>query len=299
MSQQEALARRNLIIQRLRRSPCTFQELADYLQKNAEVEDLNIRMSKRTLRRDLDQILSLYGIDIIFDFNQQVYRIASDATNNANERILEAYDMLRALNLGESLSGQVLFEKRRPKGTEHFYGLLHAIKNHRLTSFTYEKYWEGIFTRRVLAPYALKEFKGRWYVVGIEEGSNSLKTFGLDRISELEIVGRFQPLQGIDVEDFFKDSFGIFVGDGQAEEIVLSFPKTQAPYIKSYPFHASQRVLIDNDEEFRIALYVKPTYDFIMELMAHHGTLKVVAPDHLRERITTAAEQIKQLYAAD
>jgi len=49
--------------------------------------------------------------------------------------------------------------------------------------------------------------------------------------------------------------------------------------------HESQETLIDNDEEFRIHLKVKLTYDFIMELLSQSENMKVIAPEHLKNRL--------------
>ena len=56
-------------------------------------------------------------------------------------------------------------ESSKPKGTENLYGLLHAIKNHLIISFKYYKYWEDELSERRVEPYALKEFKNRWYLI--------------------------------------------------------------------------------------------------------------------------------------
>ena len=63
------------------------------------------------------------------------------------------------MNLTDRLSKHIHFEKRKPQGTEHLYGVLHAIKNQIQIKFVYQKYWEDELTERIVEPYALKEFK--------------------------------------------------------------------------------------------------------------------------------------------
>ena len=49
--------------------------------------------------------------------------------------------------------------------------------------------------------------------------------------------------------------------------------------------HESQVTSIDNEVEFRIKLNVKITYDFIMELLSQSGNMKIIAPNHLKEKM--------------
>jgi proteasome accessory factor B len=58
------------------------------------------------------------------------------------QRRLEAYDLFNSLNLAKDIQPNVHLEQRRPQGTEHLYGLLHAIGNRRQITFSYHKFWE-------------------------------------------------------------------------------------------------------------------------------------------------------------
>ena len=81
------------------------------------------------------------------------------------QRMMEAFDMFNSLNLAQDLTPFIHLEKRRPQGTENLYGLLHAIKNRLQIKFTYQKFWEEELSQRLAEPYALKEFKNRWYIM--------------------------------------------------------------------------------------------------------------------------------------
>ena len=129
MSKKESISRYNLIIKKLRKNPATFDEIKDYLKRESELQEYNFMVSKRTFQRDLDDIRSLFNIDIKFDFSRKVYLIAEGDELFVNDRILEAFDTFNALNVTDRLSKFIYFEKRRPQGTENFYGLLHSIKN--------------------------------------------------------------------------------------------------------------------------------------------------------------------------
>lgn len=287
MSKRESISRYNLIIKKLRKHPATFNEIDDYLTLESELQSYKFNVSNRTFLRDLEDIRSIYNIDIQYDFSRKVYSIDLDQQPEVNERIMEAFDTFNALNISDRLSDYIHFEKRRPQGTENLFGLLHAIKNKLQISFTYQKYWENRLTERVVEPYALKEFKSRWYILAMDLKDNQVKSFALDRLTQLEISKKqFKFPHDFDVNEHYRYCFGIIGSNGkEPQEVVLSFTPFQGNYIKSLPLHESQKVEIDNDVELRIQLKIIITLDFIMELLSYGENVKVIKPDSLIDKM--------------
>lgn len=288
MSKREYILRYLLIIRKLRnRRQATFKEINDFLILESELQSYKLSISKRTFQRDLNEIRSLFNVDIQYNFSDKVYYIAVDEQQDINNRMLEAFDMLNSLNIAEDLSPYIYLEKRRPLGTEHLYGLIHAIKNRFLIRFTYQKFWEDEVTHRTAEPYALKEFKGRWYVLANDRKDNTIKTFGLDRISQLEISRElFKYPENFNINEYFKYCFGIITSpDTEPEEIVLSFEPVQGKYIKSFPLHETQKVIVDNEEKLQIKLKLHITHDFIMELLSFGDTVKILKQESMKSEI--------------
>ncbi len=298
MSKRESLARYTLIIQKLRKSPATFHQISDYLALESEVHAYNYVVSKRTFQRDLDDIRSLYDIEIRFDYSRRVYYIESDEQTAAKERILEAFNTFNALNLADRLSDHIHFEKRKPLGTEYLYGLLHAITHRLQVAFVYQKYGDGESTLRTVEPYALKEHKNRWYLLASDLGDQKIKSFALDRFSSLELSNkRFLYPVDFSVHQHYKHCFGIISPNGpKPEEIILSFDPFQGKYIKSMPLHESQEILIDNDTELRVKLTLYITHDLLMELLSYGSTLRVIAPESLVKEMRTTCENMLKHY---
>ena len=298
MKKRESIARYSIIINKLRRHPANFKEISDYLGRESKMQEYNFNVSKRTFQRDLEDIRSLYNIDIQYDFSRKVYYIDYDDQPDMNARILEAFDTFNALNLSDRLSNHIHFEKRRPQGTEHLYGLLHAIRNQVQIRFVYRKFWEDNLTNRVVEPYAVKEFRNRWYVLGRDMNDHQVKSFALDRLSELDITKKkFQLPVDFNVNDHYRYCFGIISpNDDKPEEVVLSFNAFQGKYIKSLPLHESQQVLIDNDQELRVQLTLFITHDFFMELLSYGANLKVLKPTRLVNDIKKSLEATLKQY---
>lgn len=298
MSKRESIARYNLIIKKLRKHPANFEEISDYLAFESELQEYNFNISKRTFQRDLEDIRSIYNIDIQYSFSRKEYYIDFDEQSQANERILEAFDIFNALNVTDRLSKHIHFEKRRPQGTENLYGLLHAIKNHLQIKFTYQKYWDDVLTNRNAEPYALKEFRNRWYILANDLKDNQVKSFALDRLTDLEITKRkIQFPNDFNVNEHFKYCFGIISPNKhKPEEVILSFHPFQGKYIKSLPLHESQEILIDNEEELRVKLTLFITHDFFMELLSYGDSLSVIKPESLIDELKSTFQKLLKYY---
>ena len=288
MQKPKYFLRYGFIIQKLRNcKEATFKEIKDYLERQSELSDYDLNISRRTFDRDKNEILSLFNVLIEYNASRKVYYIADDDQSGINDRMLEAFDMFNSLNMSDSNAPYIIFEKRKPQGTEHFYGLLHAIKNRLLIKFTYTKYWNDDISERSVEPYALKESGYRWYLISKDKKEGKIKTFGLDRMSELEILKqKFVYPKDYNPNDDFRFSFGIITNSAkEPNEIILSFDPFKGKYIKSFPLHASQQVLVDDKNELRIKLNVHITEDFIMEILKFGDEVKVLSPKSLINQI--------------
>jgi len=287
MATKESIKRYHLIINLLKRKPSTLEQVKDYLSDESQIRGCDFNISDRTFKRDCENIATIYGIDIVYDKSARIYKINEEILQEVDSRIMEAFDYIDALGVSQNISKHVLFENRRPQGTENMYGLLHAIKNQLLISFSYQKYDETESTHRNAEPYALKEFKYRWYILAKDLKDNTIKTFALDRLSELEITKQsFIKPHNFSPDSYFKNSFGVVTNaEEKPEEIILSFDAFQGKYIKSLPFHHSQQILIDNEKELRIKLTLNVTYDFVFEILSRGQHVKVIGPQRLIDEL--------------
>jgi proteasome accessory factor B len=305
MSKRGYISRYLLILKKLKVKPySTYEDLQAYIENQFDYlqmqdDTLNIGFSKRTLQRDLKEIRNVFGIDIEYSKSQKGYFISQNENENMNfQRMMEAFDMFNSLNLAQDLTPFIHLEKRRPQGTENLYGLLHAIKNRLQIKFTYQKFWEEEVSQRLVEPYALKEFKNRWYIMAKDSKDNNIKSFALDRLTNLEITGQtYQYPDNYSIEQSYRYCFGIISpNDEEPQEIILSFDPFQGKYIKTLPLHDTQQVLVDNDEEMKIKLKLCLTHDLVMELLSFGDNMKVVEPKSLADQIKQAHQKAYRQY---
>jgi len=289
------LQRYLIIIQQVKRNRyIDIDTLINSVQNQLTYYDAtdNVGVSKSTIRRDLREIRDRFCIDIAYSKAYNGYYIPDDEGQSDIEMMLESLNLLGILYVDKKLPQFVFTEKRKPKGMEHLPQLIQAIKNSWVTEFFYLKYDNSLSHIRKVEPYALKEFKGRWYLLAMEidgrpEEHGCIKTWGLDRIQNLLVTRKqFWKRPEYDIEQEFAHSFGICSDkDKEAEEVILSFSPMGGKYNESFPLHESQETIIDNERELRIRLKVKLTYDFIMELLSQSQNMRVIAPAHLRDAL--------------
>jgi predicted DNA-binding transcriptional regulator YafY len=290
MAKQDYIFRYLTIVKKLRRSgEATFREINEYLGKESEFLDRPLSVSNRTFIRDLNEIRELFKVDIRFDFSKGVYFIAEDQQSDLNNRMIESVDTINSLKMVSDITRFMFFEKRRAHGTHHFHGLLHAIKNHIVILLVHQKFDSDEPKERQVEPYALKESKGRWYLLAKDRNDRRIKTFGLDRILDFRNTpNRFDYPVNLDANELFRYCFGVINPDMvEPEEIILSFEPEQGKYIKSYPIHDSQKILTDNARELRVKLTLFITHDLVMEILSYGMAVKVVSPDKLISQVTS------------
>ena len=282
------------VIDRLRSRPCSFNELQEHVMHKLEQDDIDttFEYAIRTFERDKKDITTLFGIVIQYNRKEKTYAInEAEIEDQSVTRMIDAFSIHQALQEGNKLSPSVFLEKRKSLGTEHIHGIIHAIQNLYLLQFTYQKHWEDFSTKREVKPIAIKESQQRWYLVALDKKNDVVKTFGLDRISNLKITDtKFKPF-AYNVEKEFQHAFGVETYS-TAEKVVLEFSKQQGNYIKTFPLHESQSITSETGDFVTFEMYINLTHDFIMELLRYANNVKVLTPESL---IATMKERIKQM----
>ncbi len=286
------------VIDRLRSRPSSFNELQEHVLRKLENDDIDttFEYAIRTFERDKGDIATLFGIVIQYDRKDKTYSIdETEIEDQSITRMIDAFSIHHALQEGNKLSPSVFLEKRKSLGTELIYGIIHAIQNRYILQFTHQKHWEDFTTEREVYPIAIKEAQQRWYLVCLEKSTQIVKTFGLDRITELKITDtKYKPF-AFNVEKEFRNAFGV-LRDAPAEKVVLQFSKMQGEYIKTFPLHDSQHIIDETGDSVTFEMYICLTHDFVMELLRYGDNVKVLAPQSLIATMKGSIKQMADLY---
>lgn len=276
----------------------SFQEIKDYLYEHG------FEIGDRTLQRDIEQIRFEFGIEVKYDRDKNGYCI--DRENSIN--IESFFRFLEIVNTAELLTESLTESKDSLKhisfdtggglkGIDNLKPLLQAIMDHRKITFTHFNFHTEKSRKFTLNPYLLKEYQNRWYVVGIMAGINELRTFGIDRIENLEVKAEtFTPDDKLNPVENFNKTIGIVYSDHKVQTVVLSFTPSQGKYVKTLPLHTSQAEIIDDEFEYRISLVVAPNYELMQQILKHGDTVKVLEPAWLAEEIKNILKRTLEKY---
>jgi proteasome accessory factor B len=283
------LHRYSLILNRLERSPATFEQLNRYLEYESQIHGENYIISQRTLQRDIKDIESLLRIEIVNEkkHDKRYFIKYRPESIEYTQRLLESYEISHMIRSAKDSLDHIIFETRKGNGLEHFYVLLNAIKNKKIINFSHFEFWEEVIYNITAHPLALKESIGRWYLLAVDAKDDTLKRFGLDRLNELEISKTsFRNLYEYNIRDLFTNSFGIIIEPKRkAEKVKLSFSCQQGQYVNTYPLHHSQKLISDEENEMIFELNISVTHDFIMEILSFGKEVTVLSPKSLITKI--------------
>jgi predicted DNA-binding transcriptional regulator YafY len=80
-----------------------------------------------------------------------------------------------------------------------------AIRSGRRVRFEYQSH-DGAVSRRQIEPYAVMHTDGRWYLIGYCLSRRAMRTFRLDRVSNLEVgTGAFKRPAGFDARSYMRE----------------------------------------------------------------------------------------------
>ena len=135
------------------------------------------------------------------------------------------------------------FEKNEHlTGLQHLEPLFQAITRRTALLIQYQSFRSHTASQNIFHPQLLKEYRNRWFVLGLIGQSDAPTLMALDRIQQLtplpEQPYRFDPALEA---SYFDDLVGVTKNKDQRPQRVLFWVDTHnAPYVRTKPFHPSQ-----------------------------------------------------------
>ncbi len=246
-------------------------------------------LARRTFLNDRQAIQEMFDINIECDPSTHEYYIDDPTSlqgNSAQIWALNTFALNNLLNESQELRHRILLENI-PGGQKHLHTLFDAMKQNRATLLSYHSFRRTTHSHTLMAPYFLKLFRQRWYVIGQDLSDKKIKTYALDRITSLTLSSHnYTYPQNFNPNEYFNDSYAVTHSDLPTQEIIIRVPALQANYLRTLPLHHSQ-VETDRTQQSSIFRYrLKITPDLIQELYAWgYWQAEILAPKNLRDQI--------------
>ncbi len=135
-------------------------------------------------------------------------------------------------------------------------------------------------------------------------GRKLVRCLPFDRISFLKLICEKHPLSAkmkkfLTPENYYEDCFGIYwMEDVPVEKIRIRAFYPEYNYIEEVPLHESQqKVKESKDGMYReYTLTIRPSRDFLQELLWHGRNIIVLKPENLRQEMIDILKDMTKSY---
>ena len=266
-----------------KRRRLTLSELNE-LWVSDEVAEGN-PLPRSSFNKYRDAILDMFGLIIDCD---STYHYYISNPGEVDEDQTKQW-MLSMLTTGLTLSGSPAIKdsvilENVPAGFEFLPVILQAIRQTRTIMMGYQKFGFEPYTKPV-DPYAVKLFRQRWYLLA--DNGERMSVYSFDRMQSAALTDqRFARPKDFSPEDYFAEYFGVMTDGTPLEHVVLRAYGKMANLLRTLPLHASQRELESGEGYTDYALDIRPSIDFVSELLSKIDGLDVLEPQSLKEKIS-------------
>lgn len=243
-------------------------------------------MPRRTFynyRNDIEEIFRLTIECNPSTFEYSIHESGDRHSDSVTDWMLNTASMSNILTDARDIADRIFLEDV-PSARQFLGSIIEAMKENRPLAFDYSPFSRTGDPKPVkLEPYFLKIFRLRWYVTGRNMKENVIKTYALDRMTNVSFDhdSTFEIPADFDAEAYFRDAFGIVFSQGEAKKVTIRTDARQAKYFRALPLHHSQTEMIG--DEYSVFNYrMRLTPDLVQELLSYGPKITVLAPAELR-----------------
>ena len=275
----------------------SFEDIDRLWQKSC-LNEYRESYPERTFFNHLKAIYNTFGIEIKCDRSLGYYianneDVESDALKNW---MLQSLSLNSVINEGSDMRDRIICEDI-PSSQKWLSDVMAGMRDGKKLNMTYQSFQSLEAHNYDIAPYCLKLFKQRWYMLAKSEKYNDLRIYALDRVLELNTTKKsFSLPKGFDPKDTFRKLFGVILDNGPVEKVVIRVAEDQVKYYRTLPLHHSQEEGKSGDGYTEFTYRLVPTFDFSRELLSKGENVEVMSPLWLRKEIAKELRRTISLY---
>lgn len=281
----------------------------EFISKKSVIEYLerqDIFISTRTLERDFEKINSDFGIELKYDRNKKAYFIDNDKSVKVDSfiRFLELSSIAdifsNSVKNNKKIYDYISFDDSSSfSGIENLKTIILSLTQEKDISFEHINYHKKTNKNYTITPLLIKEYINRWYLIGVPNGQKEIRTFGVDRLSNIKT----EQLTQIDKKKFYKklkkfeNVVGLNYSNKNIKKILFKVTDEHSKYLESLPIHKSQKISASKDKGFSIvSINVIPNYELTAELLKMSIQIEVLEPIEFREYFKQVLQTIYNKY---
>lgn len=184
-------------------------------------------------------------------------------------------------------------------GLDFLTPIYESIVNKKVIEVTYRPFTSSESFVVTIHPYYLKQYNTRWFLFGHRNDLDVLTNLAVDRIEQIvETKERYIENTKYDFVDYFEDIVGVSrEPEDEVQRVLIWISAKQWPYVRSKPFHNSQRVA-ERREDGSVVIEIKVILNWELEhqILAQGEHMTVLHPESLRDKIKKRAELLLKNY---
>ena len=139
-------------------------------------------------------------------------------------------------------------------------------------------------------------YRGEWYVIGLCEYSQEIRTYAISRIQKANLSTRsYEIPEDFHFNEFIGSHFGIYRSD-KNYKVKIEFAPYQAPYIKERIWHESQHIEEHDDGSILLSFPTNHLFEVKRWILSYGPGARVIEPEQLTKMVLDDLEQAVRLY---
>lgn len=250
---------------------------------------------RSSFNRHRDAILDMFGIIIDCEPKTYKYYVSNKEVlnNDSIERWLFSTIAVHGVLADSAAVKERLVLENAPAGEQFLETILRAIKTNHQLRIGYKAFGSEGY-EKVLCPYALKLSMQRWYLLTFT--GHHMATYALDRMTKVELTDEtFEMPADFSPQDYFSEYYGVLTDNTPMAHVVVRAHDWTPNYLRTLPLHHSQREIATTEHYADFSFDIRPTADFLGQLLAQGNGIEVLEPQELRQKMRDLiAESLKR-----
>lgn len=151
-------------------------------------------------------------------------------------------------------------------------------------------------SERDISPQRLTQYRNSWYLDAWCHKADGLRSFSLERISELALLDEVAKDVSEEVmSGHYDSSYGIFSGPAE-HTAKLKFTSEMSRWIAEEQWHPDQKGSYDEQGAWTLELPFSSPRELVMDILRYGPEVEVESPAFLREAVAESARKAAALY---
>ena len=180
---------------------------------------------------------------------------------------------------------RILHVASRTERPESFEAVASATIKRKRLQFLYRARYNDRGNERKVSPQRLVHYRDNWYLDGWCHLSKGLRTFSIDRISEVKILDqKSRDVSEKTLHRELADGYGIFSGRAH-KRAKLRFSPKQARWVSSENWHPKQSGQFEKGGYYLLEFPYSNDTELVMDILKYGSGVEVISPSTLRKTV--------------